>query len=335
MYTRDMRLGLLTAFTLSLLLPLAADAQSLTVGGANGDAYTVSVSPQYPLPNGQATLSFTSSVIDLANASVTVSVAGKNVYQGAVQPVAVPVGRTGSITDVAVTMVVNGASSRQDLSIQPQDIALVAEPVSSSPVLYPGKSAVPPGGDVRVVAVANVRGADGRAIGPSALSYSWTVDGTQIANSSGIGKSAIVVAAPFQYRLRAVSVVVTSQDGSLSGGAALSLSAGDPLVRIYENDPLLGILFNKALSRFSIPGAESTLYAAPFSFPTTSGAPLLQWFLNGTAAQVGNSITLRPTGSGEGSASLSLVASAGANTTATINIPLSFGAAQSTNFFGL
>ena len=103
-----------------------------------------------------------------------------------------------------------------------------------------------------------------------------------------------------------------------------------------ENDSLLGIRYDRALSNhYAIAGAESTLYAAPFSFPTTNGVPLLQWFLNGATAQTGNSITLRPTGSGEGDASLSLVASAGAYTTATANLSLSFGSKPGSNFFGL
>jgi hypothetical protein len=158
----------------------------------------------------------------------------------------------------------------------------------------------------------------------------------QIANSSGIGKTAIIVASPLQYRVRDVSVAIMSQDGRLVGGDALSLSATDPLLRIYENDPLLGIRFDHALSgNYTIAGSEATLFAAPFSLPTTNGAPFLQWFLDGAAAQTGNSITLRPSGKGQGDASLSLTASTGSYTTATANLSLFFGAKPSSNFFGL
>ncbi len=331
-----MRSGLFIATTLALMMPALASAQSLSpIGGAGGDAFNISISPQYPAPNSQATLSFVSSTLDLANATLSVSVADKNIYQGSVRPVAVTVGMAGSVADVVVTIISNRVSHEQVVSIQPQDVVLIAEPVSSAPPLYLGKPSVPPSGNVRVVAVANIRDEDGASIPSSSLSYSWTVDGTQIANSSGIGKSAIIVASPFQYRLRAVSVAVTSQDKSLVGGASLSITAGDPVVRIYENDPLLGILFNRSLSGYSLLGAEATLYGAPFSFPTTGGTPLLRWFLNGDAAERGSSITLRPTGSGQGSASLSLVASARGDVTATTILPISFGTTPSTNFFGL
>jgi len=265
-----------------------------------------------------------------------VSVNGSNIYQGSVRPVAVPLGKAGSVTKIIVMLSSGGTNYFQTLSIQPQDVVLIAEPLSSAPVLYPGKPLVPLEGDVRIVAIANVRNASGKAVSPSALSYSWTVDGVQIANSSGIGKSAVIVASPLQYRARDVSVSVMSPDGNLVGGDSLSLSPQEPSIRLYENDPLLGIRFDRALSdTYTIDGTEATLYAAPFSLPTTNGLPFIQWFLNGSAAQTGNLITLRPSGSGQGSASLSLTASAGGNTPAATNLSLIFGATRSSNFFGL
>lgn len=330
-----MRFGLFTTFIV-IFFPILAGAQSLGDLGGIGSSFTLSVAPQYPAPYGKATLSFLSSSLDLINATVTVTANGKKIYKGSVQPVAVTLGRGGEVMNVTATISSGGVNYSQTLSIQPQEVALIAEPISSAPPLYPGKPLVPLEGSVRVVAVANLKNASGKSLEPATLAYSWTVDGVQIANSSGIGKEAIMVASPLQYRERTVSVVVMSANGSLVGGASLSLSPLEPSVQIYENDPLLGILYDHALSGgYTIAGAESTLYAAPFSLPTTSGAPLIRWFLNGNAAQTGSSITLRPTGSGEGSASLSLVASAGSYTTATTNLSLSFGAKPGSNFFGL
>ena len=219
--------------------------------------------------------------------------------------------------------------------MQPQDVVLIAEPASSAPPLYLGKPLVPIEGSVRVVAVANFRDARGGILKPSALSYTWTVDSTQIANASGIGRSALLVASPLQYRARSVSVTVTSGNGTLVGGASLSLTPQEPLVRMYRNDPLLGIRFDRALSgEYSIPGAETSLYGAAFYFPTTSGAPFLDWNLNGARAQTGNSITLRPSGSGEGNASLTLSASAGGSVSASTDLTLLFGKSAS-SLFGL
>ncbi|MFZ2167765.1 MAG: hypothetical protein WAV50_02750 [Minisyncoccia bacterium] len=325
---------LTTVLALALFLPGVVSAQSIESLGST-DTFSVSVSPQYPASFSQATLSFLSATIDLANAVLTVSVGGKQIYQGSVRPVAIPLGRAGSVAAVTVTVTSANIPYKQSLSIQPQDVSLIAEPISSAPVLYLGKPLVPLEGSTRVVAVASMKDAGGRTIDPTTLSYTWTVDGTQIANSSGIGKQAVIVASPLQYRTRTVSVVVRSQVGSLTSGASLSLAPIAPSLRVYENDPLLGIRFDRALETYAIQDSEASLYAAPYSLPMSSGAPSIQWFLNGAAAQIGNLITLRPSGSGQGSASLSLTASAGTSAMATTNIPLSFGAKSSSNFFGL
>jgi hypothetical protein len=185
--------------------------------------------------------------------------------------------------------------------------------------------------------MANFKDAAGKTLDPATLSYSWTVEDTQIANSSGIGKQVIIVASPLQYRERTVSVVVQNQAGGLVGGAELLLNPTEPSVRIYENDPLLGIRFDHALSStYAIDQSEANLFATPFSLSTRGGAPIIQWFLNGASAQTGSSITLRPSGSGKGSAALSLTAGAGGTALATASLPLSFGAKPSTSlFFGL
>ncbi len=338
MVLRILGFSLATVFAAVLTLPLFSSAQSLggSIGDNNDNAFTISARPQYPAPYSQATLSVLSSSLDLTNAIMTASVADKEIYKGAVQPVAISLGKAGSVASVKVTLSVNGLNYSQILVIQPQDVVLVAEPISSAPPLYPGKPSVPLEGSVRVVAIANLKDAGGKAINTDALSYAWTVDGTQIANASGIGKETVMVASPLQYRKRNVSVTVQSQNGSLVGGASLSLTAQEPVVRIYKNDPLLGIRYDHALAdSYAIAGAETTFYAAPFSLPTTSGAPFIQWFLNGAAVQTGNSVTLRPAGSGQGDSSLSLVASSGNSATASANLLLSFGTQSGFNFFGL
>lgn len=330
-----MRSNLFAAFFILALLPTSAFAQSLG-SVSDGTPFTLSVRPQYPTPYGQATVSLVSSTLDLANALMTVSLAGKEIYKGTVQPLAIPLGKAGSVANVKVTISSNGVPYSQSVFIQPQDVVLIAEPISSAPPLYLGKPLIPLQGSVRVVAMANLQDARGKTLAPNTLSYAWTVDNMQIANSSGIGRTAILVASPLQYRARSVSVAVASQNGSLVGGASLSLVAEEPSVRIYQSDPLLGIRFDHALpDQYAITDTETTLFAAPFSLPTTSGAPLIQWFLNGEEAQTGSTLTLRPTGSGEGSASLSLTASTGNATTANANLTLFFGAAKRFNLFGL
>lgn len=331
-----MRSRLLIILAFILLSPCTTLAQSLDSLAGSDEPFTISINPRYPAPYSQATVSLLSSTLDLTNAAMDVSAGGKRIYQGSVKPFSVALGKTGSATSVTITITVAGAAYPQSFIIQPQDVSLIAEPNASAPALYPGKPLVPLEGNTRVVAIANMRDISGKIIPAASLSYAWTVDGTQIANASGIGKESIIVASPLQYRDRSVSVVVKSQNGSLVGGASLSFSPAEPLLRVYKNDPLLGILFDHALSgTYAITDTEATLYGVPYSFPLLSGAPRIQWFLNGNPAQTGDSITLRPSGEGGGSASLSISASAGTGANAITDLLLSFGKEKSFNFFGL
>jgi hypothetical protein len=317
-----------------LLFPGAVRAQSFDL--TNVDPFTVSMSPQNPAPYSQVTLSVVSASLTLTNATMMVSMAGTQVYSGNIQPVTVTLGGPGVLTTITVTISVNGTKYTQTLSVRPQDVVLVAEPVSSAPVLYPGEPLVPLDGNVRVVAVANLKDTSGKTIDPSLLSYAWTVDGTQIASASGIGKETIMVASPLEYRERDVSVTVESQDTNAVGSADLSFTAQAPTMRIYQNDPLLGILYDHSLGTgYTIIGTETSFYAVPFSYPITNSNPVLQWFLNGASAQTGGSITLRPTGSGRGTASISVVGTSDDYTKAASSLLVSFGNQSSGNLFGL
>ncbi len=343
-----MRFYFATALSLVLLFPSLTSAQtglpaiptidvsSLDASIAASDPFTISVDPQYPTPGSQVSISLLSASLDLNNATLTATQNGKQIYKGSVVPMFVQLGKGGSVTNVTLTISSAGSVYKKSVVIQPQDVSLIAEPVASAPPLYLGKPLIPLEGNTRVVAVANFKDAGGRTLDPSTLSYAWTVDNTQIANSSGIGKSSILVASPLQYRARAVSVSVQDQNGYLVGGGSLSIEPTDPVVRVYEQDPLLGILFDHALSTsYTVGSRESSLFAAPYSFPILGKMPKIQWTLDGVTAQAGNSITLRPVGTGQGSAALSVNAAAGDTTEDSADLSITFGAKPSSNLFGL
>ncbi len=333
-----MRISFFISFILVLIIPLSASAQSIQSFEnplGSSDTFSVSVSPQYPKPFGQVTLSFLSAILNLANATLKVSVNSKQIYKGNVQSINVNLEGIGKPVSITAIIYSSGIFYKKSVLVQPEDVSMVVEPLSLTPPLYKGGAITPLGGNVRAVVIANLRKANGVQLNPSTLSYSWVVDGVRIANSSGIGRNTILVASPLQYRDRSISVTVQSQDGTLVGGDSSVFYANKPTIRIYKKDPLLGIRFDQALyGTFVVGNTESSLYAVPFFMPLTT-KPLIEWFLDGSKAQQGNTITLRPTGRGKGLASLSLTASTNTNISTSANLSLSFGSTQQTNFFGL
>ncbi len=296
-----------------------------------------SVNPTLPAPYGAAVITTTSTVLDLSVSTMVASVNGVKTYEGNVQPFSVTLGAPGAKTNVSVVVTSGAKKYTQSLSFLAGDVALVVEPRSSAPPLYPGKPLVPSSGSVRVVAVTDFRTAAGVSIAPSSLSYTWTIDDAVFQNSSGLGKDSVVATVPLQYRSRAVSVVVKTADGTQVGGKTVRISGNAPSVRMYENDPLLGTRFERALSgTFSLAGSEVSFFGVPYSFGSEGGPPSMSWLLNGSAAQSGHTLTLRPQGAGQGTASVSFSASKAATSeNATAGLIISFGKSSGGGLFGL
>ena len=315
-----MRFALIAA---AFLLPSFAMAQSmLAVQGGAPQPLTLVVSPQNPSPGGTVTVTPQSTLINLADSTVTIYINGTQIYSGSAQPVAVTLGPSGSVTKIKAVALEGGSSFTATLALSPGSVSLVEEPLSYAPVLYAGKPLPGDGGSVRLVAVVDFRSSPTKPIPASALSYSWTVNGVALDNASGIGKSALVVDAPLEYRSENVVVSVESQDGSVTGGASVSITTDQPSMRIYADDPLQGILYDHALlGTATLTGSEGTFVAEPYSLSLAGGLPSIQWFLNGSAAQSGNTITLRPSGSGAGTASISVTS----GTSATASLDLTYG----------
>lgn len=270
-------------------------------------SFSLSVSPRYPSSYQTVAVSAQSTDIDLAASTLKARVNGVVVYEGGVRPFNVALGAPGKETEISATLTTGGDVHTASITLAPADVALVIEPRATTPALYRGKPSVPLSGNVRIVAVTDFRDSNGVRIPPSDLIFSWTVEDTFLQANSGAGRDVLTVPAPFQYRTRPVSLVVKSKEGRFIGGASVTLSGNEPLIRIYENDPLLGVRFERSLrGTFSLNDAEISLFAAPYSFSLTGGMPSRKWFLNNRAADEGGVLTLRPEGNGAGKASVSV-----------------------------
>ena len=315
---------------LLFLLPALAFAQVGTT-----DGLSLTVTPENPHPGDTITITPQSGTIPISNATMIATLNGKQVYSGNAQAFSVTLPPVGSSATIKVTVTGEGASVSQSLTFKPGDVSLVVEPASSAPALYLGKPLIPIDGSVRVIAVADLRTSPASHIDSSLLSYAWQVDGNLIASASGIGRSSIIIESPLEFRSTDVSVTVQTRDGSISGSDSVTLAPQNPTVRIYQDDPLLGAIFDTALSgNFSIAGSEATFIAVPYSFALTNGLTNLQWFVNGSASQAGNAITLRPSGNGQGGADLSVTAAKDTgDNQASASLSLTFG--QKGGLFGL
>ncbi len=303
--------------------------------GATVDALTVSLEPSYPKPYSVVTVTPGSTLIDLSASTVTISVNGKVVQQGSgSQPAQVSVGGLGQATTITVTATNEGKVYTKKLTVRPADVALISEPFSTTHPFYKGGSLLASNGRVRLVAMPDFRTGTGASIPPKNLVYTWRNGDQVLESASGIGKYSITATAPNRYRDSVVTVTVATSDQSLVGQSSIEITPTDPIVRIYQNDPLLGPLFNLALAKnTTLSSEEKTFRAVPYYFSET---PSINWMVNGTASQGGADITVRPTGSGVGTALLAVAAKAkNFPQQAQTTLSVAFGVKSSSGIFGL
>lgn len=315
---------------LFFLAGLSAHAQSIPT-----DPVTLSISPQYPRPYQTITITPRSSGLNLAGASVVISVNGKEVERGSGLVTGYArLGGPGERVTVRATVTVDGQTHQKEVVIRPADVALVAEPITTTHHFYKGSPLVASEGRVRLVAIPDVRTAPGTAVAPQNLVYTWRLGNRILESSSGIGKSVVNAVAPIRYRDATVSVTVTTQDSAVVAYAETVIAPVDPIIRIYRNDPLLGPLFDKAYSgNVTMTTDEETFRAVPYFF---GSAPTISWAVNSIGSGTERDITVRSTGTGIGSAVLSASAKGAALfQSAETRLSIRFGELNPLGIFGL
>ena len=316
---------------LSFLLT-ASLVRAQTVGA---DPFTVDLSPDYPTPYQTVTVTPSSTIFDIGSAIVTITVNGAAYYKGTGgASVDIPVGGPGTVTNIAVTAVTGGQTYTKKLALRPASVALVVEPVSTTHPFYAGASLVPSEGSVRLVAIPDLRTSAGKAIDPNTLEYHWKLGDQDLDGSSGIGQSVLTATAPQRYRDALVSVTVQSQDGGLIAQANTTISPVDQTTQIYEDDPLLGPLFDNALTdSYTMSSSEDTFLGVPYYFSST---PAFSWVMNGADSGSDPDITVRSSGSGAGTAVLGFTGtSADSSESANSSLSVLFGNKSSLGLFGL
>ncbi|HYE22921.1 MAG TPA: hypothetical protein VEA92_00520 [Candidatus Paceibacterota bacterium] len=295
---------------------------------------TISISPQYPRPYQTIAITPRSTQLNLAASTVTVSVNGTVIEEGTgVLTAYTQVGAAGERSTIRVSVTSNGQTYTAETAVRPADVSLIVEPISTAHPFYKGGSLVASEGRVRLIAIPDIRTANG-AVAAENLVYTWRLGNQILESASGIGRSTLTATAPVRYRDANVSVTVSTQDSAVVAQATAAIAPVDPLVRIYRNDPLLGPIFDRAFSgTFAMNGEEDSFRMVPYYF---AARPILSWTVNAVASGGDDDITVRATGSGRGSALLSATARHEENfQSADTSLSVRFGEDRALGIFGL
>lgn len=267
----------------------------------------IDVQPRFPKPQDTVRIEIESFNTDLNSATITWQVDGRTVKQGVgLKEITVRIGNIGEQTIVTITANTLRGVLQETLVINPAAIDLLWEARGYTPPFYRGRARLAPDADIVVSAEPDMRTAAGRIIPKEELVYTWRRNGEVLGSLSGTGKSTVVLDGPRVYQESRIEVIAESLDGSVTGRGILRLLPEEPKLLFYEDRPLLGTLFNKAIGEtFSVAEAEMSFAAHPFFFSAESPrdqALLYAWSINNEPVKNpdidASILTVRPFGNG-------------------------------------
>lgn len=246
---------------------------------------TLILSPEYPQPGDSVRMTVASYALDLDRSTITWQANGKTLAKGvALKEFTITAGNLGTATDVTVTAVdPAGFSGSADAHISPAQIDLLWSSDSYTPPFFKGRKL--PGTGSHITAYALVRFLNkGTPIAENNIIYTWYRDDTLVSAVSGRGKSRAVLPGP-SFGSGTVRVVAETVDGSEHAEASVPINARDPEVALYENHPLFGILYHRAIVG-DVNTIEKELHvtAVPYFARTTDPGTLsYEWGVNAVA----------------------------------------------------
>lgn len=255
------------------------------------------INPKTPGPNQQVTATLTSYSTDLNAADISWFLNGALQKKGTgIKTFSFQTNDIGKTTTVSVNAVtVDGKLIEQSLTIQSAEIEMFFEADSYTPPFYKGKALYTHQGLARIVALPRFMNTEGVRINPKNLVYTWKKDGVVLQDSSGFGKQTLSLSGSIIVRPSNIEVEVSNLDGSIKSVSRRILRSTEAEVLVYEESPLYGIRFSKAIeNNLDLTQAETTLVAVPYFFSISN--PLqasYSWLMNSQSVGLGDSITFR------------------------------------------
>ncbi len=252
----------------------------------NDSNITIQLDPSAPGPFQETTITLVSYLADLNQAKITWQQDGKKVLSNiGAKSFSFTTKDVGSTTSITVFIDILGSPLiTKQLSVTPNNIDLLWEATDSYvPPFYEGKALPTSQSKVRVVAIPNTNIGSG-GISPGNFVYQWKLNFDPDQDQSGYSKNAFIYANSFLNKSDTISVTASSTSGGGSADASIDIPINNPLILFYENNPLLGLDFSKALNNgFDVTGRDARIVAEPFFFSPkdpTSNELTYTWTMN-------------------------------------------------------
>lgn len=250
---------------------------------------SLNVSPNYPRPNSVVRLSVKSVLIDLVASNIT-WYANEAVIAGGVgvSEATITTGPLGTETRIRVEVLEQDLRASATGVFRPTEIDLLWEADSYVPPFYRGRALPSAGSNVRLFVVPRFKKIGATSFVPAdELIYTWKKNGKLIQNASGRGKHSVTIEDTGLFGSDTISVDVRTTDSVLQGSSSVRLPSVEPSLVLYENHPVFGILYHRALqSPASVPEVETTFSVVPYFAPVQDpddGSLVYKWRVGNSA----------------------------------------------------
>ncbi|MEI8339305.1 MAG: hypothetical protein WCF94_01435 [bacterium] len=254
-------LGIMGVF---LLVPFVVGAQTKPEASLD-----ITLNPSTPGANSTVVANVNS--IDYAKNIDTYNIIwtlnGKKIAEGiGMKEVTFRTGSVGSSISLDVLATSDKIRLSGAVSFSLGSVALIWESNSYVSPFYKGKKLSAQGATFKVIAVPEIT-TNGKSVSSGNLIYNWYQNDNLISDKSGYGKN-IFSNYDNTYVLdgNTIKVKVLSPGGALAMTGTTFIPHTKPMILFYENDPSLGLLYNRELSDKKIVEQTSKIDAEPFYF---------------------------------------------------------------------
>ncbi len=246
------------------------------------NSIVVNIDPEYPEKNNNVFISLESYATDLNEAYIEWIIDSKTVLKGT--------GKTKlnfilKKDSTSISIKINTGDGRfvqKDFNIKPTSLDLIWEADTYTPPFFKGKPLYTRESLVYIYATPHIYNGT-EEIPREKMIYRWSNNGDAIQNVSGYGKYFIQIKSSILGRDMEIEVEAEDPKTNQIAHGSVVLSPSDPVVYIYQKDPLLGIKTEKALNVMKVnDNLEKEIYSIPYFFSIQKPTDLeISWSING------------------------------------------------------
>lgn len=269
-----------------IIFPFVSSAQSILPPGYEEEVI-LKMNPEIPAPKENVSIRVENYSTDLNKSLIIWRLNGINQKQevGLINYsfVAPEAGRQTTV-EVEIQKPNGAGTLKKSLKIAPAGLDLVYEAQTYTPPLYKGRALFSHQSNVIVAAIPDFV-ENGIKLSKENIVYTWEKNDQVIQSISGLGKDSVNFQGDLISRPFTVSVTAQSPNSNIKAKRRITINPINPNVVIYENNPLYGNIFEKALNTaFNFDREELGITAIPYFFSSNkkdTSSLKYNWFENG------------------------------------------------------